>query len=245
MFLENIMKRVLITGGTRGIGLECVKMFAEAVYDTAVIYRSDDNGADALRTKYGTVCYKCDLADISALENTIDKILTDFPEGFDVLVNNAGIAQRKMICDISSEDWDKMMAVSLTAPFVLIKSFSPYMIRKGEGRIVNVSSVWGEHGASCEVHYSAAKAGLIGLTKAAAKELAPSGVLVNCVCPGVIDTDMNSDSADEDKAALCEEIPLGRFGTAKEVANCVFFLSELSSSYVAGQIISPNGGFCV
>ncbi|MBQ2733848.1 MAG: SDR family oxidoreductase, partial [Clostridia bacterium] len=178
-------------------------------------------------------------------ERTVDKILTDFPEGFDVLVNNAGISQRKMICDITSEDWDSMLAVSLTAPFILIKRLSPFMIRRGEGRIVNISSVWGEHGASCEVHYSAAKAGLIGLTKAAAKELAPSGVLVNCVCPGVIDTEMNSELDGEDKAALCEEIPLGRLGTAAEVAKCVIFLSENSSSYLSGQIISPNGGFCV
>ncbi len=239
------MKKVLITGGTRGIGYECVRIFAEAGYDTAVIYRSDDKSAENLRTKFGTVCYKCDLCDINETEKTVEKILCDFPEGFDVIVNNAGISQRKMICDISNEDWDRMMAVSLTAPFLLIKKLSPFMIRRGEGRIVNVSSVWGEHGASCEVHYSAAKAGLIGLTKAAAKELAPSGVLVNCVCPGVIDTEMNSDLTAEDREALCEEIPLGRFGTAEEVAKCVFFLSEISSSYLSGQVISPNGGFCV
>ena len=239
------MKKVLITGGTRGIGYECVRMFAEAGYDTAVIYRSDDKSAQKLRAEFGTVCYKCDLCDINETEITVEKILSDFPEGFDVLVNNAGISQRKMICDISNGDWDRMMAISLTAPFVLIKKLSPFMIRRGEGRIVNVSSVWGEHGASCEVHYSAAKAGLIGLTKAAAKELAPSGVLVNCVCPGVIDTEMNSELGTEDREALCEEIPLGRFGTAKEVAKCVFFLSEISSSYLTGQIISPNGGFCV
>lgn len=239
------MKKVLITGGTRGIGYECVRLFAEAGYDTAVIYRSDDRSADELRKKYGTVCYKSDLCDASQAESAADRILCDFSDGFDVLVNNAGIAQRKMICDISNEDWDRMMAISLTTPFLLIKKFSPFMIRRGQGRIVNVSSVWGEHGASCEVHYSAAKAGLIGLTKAAAKELAPSGVLVNCVCPGVIDTEMNSELSDEDKAMLCEEIPLGRFGTAEEVAKCVFFLSEISSSYLSGQIISPNGGFYV
>ena len=239
------MKKVLITGGTRGIGYECVKHFSEAGYDTAVIYRSNDARASELSRNFGSVCYKCDLSDIKETERTVDKILTDFPEGFDVLVNNAGISQRKMICDITSEDWDSMLAVSLTAPFILIKRLSPFMIRRGEGRIVNISSVWGEHGASCEVHYSAAKAGLIGLTKAAAKELAPSGVLVNCVCTGVIDTEMNSELDEEDKAALCEEIPLGRLGTAAEVAKCVIFLSENSSSYLSGQIISPNGGFCV
>ncbi len=239
------MKKVLITGGTRGIGYECVRIFAEAGYDTAVVYRSDDESAERLNAKFGTVCYKCDLCNVSAAEKTVEKILSDFPEGFDVLVNNAGISQRKMMCDITNEDWDRMMAVSLTVPFLLIKKFSPFMIRRGEGRIVNVSSVWGEHGASCEVHYSAAKAGLIGLTKAAAKELAPSGVLVNCVCPGVIDTEMNSELTPEDREALCEEIPLGRFGTADEVAKCVFFLAEISSSYLSGQVISPNGGFCV
>ena len=239
------MKKVLITGGTRGIGLECVRLFAEAGFDTAIIYRSDDISAQNLRNTYGTVCYKCDLCNIAETEKTVDAILSDFPDGFDVLVNNAGISQRKMICDITNEDWEKMMAVSLTAPFLLIKKLSPFMIRRGQGRVINVSSVWGEHGASCEVHYSAAKAGLIGLTKAAAKELAPSGILVNCVCPGVIDTEMNSELTEEDKLSLCEEIPLGRFGTAEEVAKCVFFLSENSSTYLSGQVISPNGGFCL
>ncbi len=238
------MKRVLITGGTHGIGYECVRIFSEAGYDTAVIYRSDDESAEILRNKFGTVCYKCDLCNIFDTEKTAEKILSDFPDGFDVLVNNAGISQRKMICDITNDDWDRMMAVTLTAPFLLIKKFSPFMIRRGRGRIVNVASVWGEHGASCEVHYSAAKAGLIGLTKAAAKELALSGILVNCVSPGVIDTEMNSELTEDDRAALCEEIPLGRFGTAEEVAKCVFFLSENSSSYLSGQVISPNGGFC-
>lgn len=239
------MKKVLITGGTRGIGLACVKAFAEAGYDTAVIYRTSDVDARMLKEKYGTVSYKCDLSDTLDTDGVLSRILSDFPDGFDVLVNNAGISQRKLICDITDEDWNKMLAVSLTAPFRLIKRLSPYMIRKGEGRIINVSSVWGEHGASCETHYSAAKAGLIGLTKAIAKELAPSGVLVNCVCPGVIETDMNAELTEEDRNALCEEIPVGRFGTPEEVAKCVLFLAEISSSYVTGQIISPNGGFCV
>lgn len=239
------MKKVLITGGTRGIGLECVKLFAENGYDTAVIYRSSDEAAAKLKNEYGTECYKCDLSDRESIERTVEEILRDFPDGFDVLINNAGISLRKMICDTTNDDWDKMIAVSLTAPFVLTKLFSPFMIRRGQGRIINVSSVWGEHGASCEVAYSAAKSGLIGLTKACAKELGPSGVLVNCVCPGVIDTEMNSELGPDDRSCLCEEIPLGRFGSAREVADCVFFLSEISSSYITGQIISPNGGFCV
>ncbi|MBQ7011272.1 MAG: SDR family oxidoreductase [Clostridia bacterium] len=243
--MELFMKKVLITGGTRGIGLECVKLFAENGYDTAVIYRSREEAAVKLNKEYGTACYKCNLSDREALERTVEEILRDFPDGFDVLVNNAGISLRKMICDTTNEDWDRMMAVSLTAPFVLTKSLSPFMIRRGQGRIINISSVWGEHGASCEVAYSAAKAGLIGLTKASAKELGPSGVLVNCVCPGVIDTEMNSELGADDRASLCDEIPLGRFGSAMEVAECVFFLAENSSSYITGQIISPNGGFCV
>ena len=114
------MKKVLITGGTRGIGAACVKAFAEAGYDTAIIYRRDDESAERLNKTYGTVCYKCDLSDTDALEATLGKILADFPDGFDALVNNAGISQRKMICDITNEDWNKMMAVSLTAPFMLI-----------------------------------------------------------------------------------------------------------------------------
>ena len=222
-----------------------MEKFAEAGYDTAVIYNNSESAAACLSEAYGTVCYKCNLASSGELENTLSRISLDFPNGFDVIVNNAAISQHKMICDISDSDWDSMLAVNLTAPFKIIRHFSQLMIRKGRGRIINVSSVWGEHGASCETHYSAAKAGLIGLTKAVAKELAPSGILVNCVCPGVIDTDMNNNLSEIDKNALEDEIPLGRIGKAEEVAECVFFLSELSSSYVTGQVISPNGGFGV
>jgi len=238
------MKKVLITGGTRGIGLACVKAFAEAGYDTAVVYINSDASANELKAKYGTEVYKCDFADREDLLSVLNKIKSDFPEGFDVIINNAGISSRKMMCDIFDKEWDDMIAVNLTAPFIITRELSPFMVRKGSGRIINISSVWGEHGASCEVHYSAAKAGLIGLTKASAMELAPSGVLVNCICPGVIDTDMNNDLSDDEKTELKESIPLSRFGTPEDVAKTALFLASESSGYMIGQILTVDGGFC-
>lgn len=238
------MKKVLITGGTRGIGLACVKAFAEAGYDTAVVYRNSEASANELKAKYGTEVYKCDLADREDLLFVLGKIKSDFPEGFDVIINNAGISSRKMMCDISDNEWDDMLAVTLTAPFIITRELSPFMVKRGNGRIINISSIWGEHGASCEVHYSAAKAGLIGLTKASAMELAPSGVIVNCICPGVIDTDMNADLTDSEREELKNSIPLCRFGAAEEVAKTALFLASESSGYMIGQILTVDGGFC-
>lgn len=238
------MKKVLITGGTRGIGLACVKAFAEAGYDTAITYKNSNAEANDIHAKYGTAAYPCDLESKFSIMGAIKRMITDFPEGFDVIINNAGISSRKMMCDISDKEWDDMIAVNLTAPFIITRELSPFMVRKGSGRIINISSVWGEHGASCEVHYSAAKAGLIGLTKASAMELAPSGVLVNCICPGVIDTDMNNDLSDDEKTELKESIPLSRFGTPEDVAKTALFLASESSGYMIGQILTVDGGFC-
>ena len=239
------MKRILISGGTRGIGRACAVRFAEAGWDVAVLYRTSDAQAQELKERFCVAPYRCDLADRTDLYRVLTQIKKEYSSGFDVLVNNAGTAMIAPLSSVGDEMWDKMTALSLTAPLLLARELSPYMIARGEGRIINISSVWGQTGASCEVPYSTVKAGLIGFTKALAKALAPSNVLVNCVCPGVIDTEMNAAITPECKDDLCAEIALGRFGTAEEVAECVFWLAGNASSYFTGQILAPNGGFYI
>lgn len=235
--------RILITGGTRGIGRACAVKFAEAGWDVAILYRKSEGAAEELKKRYCVTPYRCDLADRTGLYAAVREIQRDYPTGFDVLVNNAAIADIAPLSALDDAQWDRMTAVNLTAPVLLSRIFSHDMIARGAGRILNISSVWGQTGASCEVPYSALKAGLIGFTKALAKELAPSGVLVNCVCPGVIDTEMNAALPETAKKELCAEIPLGRLGSPEEIAECVFWLAGNASSYLTGQVIAPNGGF--
>ena len=173
-----------------------------------------------------------------------EKIRKEFGE-IDLLVNNAGIAQQKLFTDITDSDWDKMIGTDLSGTFYACREALPYMIRQKSGKIINVSSMWGQTGASCEVHYSAAKAGVIGLTKALAKEVGPSGIMVNCVCPGVVDTDMMSSFSKEDVDALTEEIPLGRIASADDIARVISFLASDDADYITGQIIPVNGGFVI
>ena len=161
------------------------------------------------------------------------------------LINNAGIAQQKLFTDITNEDWNAMVGVNLSGVFYCCRAALPYMIRQKAGSIVNVSSMWGICGASCEAHYSAVKAGVIGLTKALAKEEGPSGITVNCVAPGVIDTDMMASFTAEDKAALAEETPVGRLGTAEEVAKLLLYLAGEDAGYITGQVFGVNGGLVI
>ena len=161
----------------------------------------------------------------------------------DALVNNAGVAQQKLLTDVTDADWRDMLDTHLSGAFYLTRAVLGGMIRRGEGRIVNVSSIWGQVGASCEAPYSAAKAGLIGLTKALAKEVGPSGVTVNCVCPGVIETDMLAGLDEADLEALRQQTPLGRLGTPQDVAGLIVWLCGPQAGFVTGQIIGVNGGF--
>ena len=163
----------------------------------------------------------------------------------DVLVNNAGISQQKLFNDITEDDWNKMVGVNLSGVFHCCKSVLPDMIRQKSGRIINISSVWGVYGASCEVHYSAVKAGVIGLTKALAKEVAPSKITVNAIAPGCILTDMLTDELDSGTiASLAEETPLGRLGTPEDIAKAVSFLASENADFITGQILGVDGGFC-
>lgn len=236
------MRTALITGGSRGIGAAAVRAFARAGFRTAFFYRADEAAAQTVARETGAAAIRCDVSDpdrvrkaCAEAEKTLGHI--------DALVNNAGIAQQKLLTDITDEDWRRMLDVNLSGAFYVTRAVLPGMISLKSGSIVNVSSVWGQVGASCEVHYSAAKAGLIGLTRALAKEVGPSGVTVNCVCPGVIQTDMLGDFTGRDLAALAEETPLGRLGTPQEVAAAILWLCQGDAAFVTGQVIGVGGGF--
>ena len=230
------MRRAIVTGGTRGIGLATVKLLSEEGYAVTALYSKDEEGACTARRALPSVEFlKADVADMGALNSVFSQFST-----LDVLVCNAGAGLFKQVQDTTEEEFDRLVSVNLGGVFRCCKLAVKKMLERG-GAIVNVSSVWGETGASCESVYSAAKGGVIAFTKSLAKELAPSNITVNCVCPGVIDTAMNARLNEEEKNALKEEIPLGRFGTPEEVAAGIVFLCK--HRYITGQVLSINGGF--
>ena len=234
------MKKVLVTGGSGGIGSAIVKLFSQNGYAVYFTYNNSYEEAIALQKETSAIPIKCDLrssADIASLKSVVGNI--------DVLINNAGISQFALFTDISESDWDNMMDVNLKSAFLVTKLFLPDMISKKWGRIINVSSMWGISGASCEVHYSASKAGLIGLTKALAKEVAPSNVTVNCVSPGIIDTKMNAHLSQEDKKEFEECVPLMRSGKPLEVASAILFLATEQASYITGIVLPVDGGYTI
>lgn len=234
------MKRVIVTGGSRGIGAAVVKKFIENGDRVVFFYRSNDTAA----SKIDAPCIKGDISDpIKAAE--MIKEAAEMLGGIDILVNNAGIAQSALITDITDTDFKRMIDTDLGGCFYCTRAAIPYFLREHRGAVVNISSMWGETGASMESHYSAAKAGVIGLTKALAKELGPSGVRVNCVSPGMIDTDMNSGYDKATFSAIAEETPLCRTGKAEEVAEAVFFLASDRASFITGQVLGVNGGYII
>lgn len=232
------MKSVVITGGTGGIGAAICKAFAQNGYKVYFCYSKNDEAAEKLSEKTGAVGFKCDVADYAQVQALFEKT-----GGVDVVINNAGIAQQKMFCDITEQDWDRMFAVNTKSVFNMCSAYTPHMVRRKSGCVINISSMWGVSGASCEVHYSASKAAVIGFTQALARELGLSGVRVNCIAPGVIETPMNGHLSEEDMQALCEETPLGRIGKPEEVASAALWLAGDGSSFVTGQTISVDGGF--
>ena len=240
---------VFITGGSRGIGAAAVLAFARAGYNVAFTYNSHPDAADAVRRQAEEInpgglylAIRADAGDPAQVRTAVARAEQELGS-LQVLVCNAGIAQVKLFTDTTDEDWRRMLDVNLSGAFYVTRAVLPGMISLKSGSIVNVSSVWGQVGASCEVHYSAAKAGLIGLTRALAKEVGPSGVTVNCVCPGVIQTDMLGDFTGSDLAALAEETPLGRLGTPQEVAAAILWLCQGDAAFVTGQVIGVGGGF--
>lgn len=239
-------KCALITGASGGIGSEIALRLANDGFNIAACYHSDENGIKELEKKLVLTgaeyrIYKTDVSDMDSVKKVFADA-TDFFGGVSVLVNNAGIAQQKLFTDITEEEFDRITAVNFKGVFNCCQCAVPYMVRSKSGKIINISSMWGVCGASCETVYSATKAAVIGLTKALARELAPSNVQVNCVAPGAIETKMNSNLSDEDKKAFAEEIPMGRFGTPEEIAGVVSFLAGRDSDYVTAQVITADGG---
>ena len=242
-------RTVLITGGSRGIGAACVGAFARAGWSVVFLYRRAEEAAEALCARLrgeglDVSCRRCDVSRRDEVFRTVDDLMRTYHR-FDALVNNAGVAHIGLFTDMTEEQWDALFAVNVKGAFNVTQAVLPGMISQGSGAIVNVSSMWGEVGASCEVAYSAAKAALIGMTKALAKEVGPSGVRVNCVSPGVVDTDMNAELTEADLAALAEETPLGRIGRAEEVANATLYLCGEGASFITGQTLGVSGGLVV
>lgn len=238
------MKNVLITGGSRGIGKACVYEFCKRGYRVFFNYNNSKEEAEKVSADTGAVMIKADISKSEDVINMADYIHTNYGM-IDILVNNAGIAQQKLFTDITENDWDRMFNVNMKGMFLVTKAFVHDMIINQSGKIINISSMWGITGGSCEVHYSASKAAVIGFTKSLAKELGPSNICVNCVAPGVIETEMNSHLSDEDKESLCDETPLFRIGKPEEVAKTVAFLSSDDSGFITGQILSVDGGITI
>ncbi|MBR5152366.1 MAG: 3-oxoacyl-ACP reductase FabG [Clostridia bacterium] len=237
------MRTVLITGASRGIGAACAKAFAAKGDRVILNYKTSRQKAETLAEELNGIALCADISDSKQVKTMFQEINTRYG-GVDILVNNAGIAHFSMFDAMTDEDWNNVLSTNLTGAFYCIREALPFMIHQKKGAIINISSIWGICGASCEVAYSAAKAGLIGMTKALAKEVGPSGISVNCVAPGVIDTDMNRTLSEETMQALEEETPLGRMGTAEEIANTVVYLAE-DCHFMTGQILSPNGGLVI
>ena len=241
------MKTVLITGASRGIGRATALEFVKNGWQVAVNYNKSEAAAKTLCdeiTAFGgfAKAYQADVSDNAAVLSMVAAVIADFG-GIDALVNNAGIAPvQGLFTDFTDSDTKRIFATNVFGMMNCSRAIIPHFVSKKSGKIVNISSVWGITGGSCEVIYSASKAAVIGFTKALAKELAPSGICVNCIAPGFIDTDMNSHLSNADVEAFCEGIPLGRTGKADEVAKSIHFLASSSASYITGQVVTVDGG---
>ena len=236
------MKNAVVTGAATGIGAAIVRSLRSDGFRVFVCYNTSEEKALHLCAELlSCEAVRLDVTDPAAVAAAFSRIGQTWG-AIDVLVNNAGVAQQKLFTDITDADWARMLGVNLSGAFYCSRAALPGMIRQKYGRIVNIASMWGQTGGSCEVHYSASKAGLIGMTRALAKETALSGVTVNCVSPGAIDTAMMASFSAPEVASLCEEIPMGRLGEPAEVAAAVSFLASDAASYVTGQVLGVNGG---
>ena len=238
-----MIKVAFVIGGAKGIGSAIVKRFIKDGYKVAFTYNNSEDKAKSLANELGENCkaYKLDITDSNAVNTVIADIENTFGEIF-VLVNNAGIAEQALFTDITDEMWHKMLETNLSGAFYCSRAVLKYMINRKCGKIINISSIWGEIGGSCEVHYSAAKAGLIGMTKALAKEVGLSGITVNCVSPGVILTDMTSHFDEDTMNELKEETPLNKIGTPEDIAGAVAFLASSDADFITGHDLAVNGG---
>lgn len=242
-------RTVLVTGASRGIGKAIATLFAENNYNVLINYnKSEEEAMDLynnLKSKgYSVDVYKADVSKKEEVNMMINYCIGKF-EKIDVLINNAGISKTNLFTDISYEEWDEVMATNLNGVFYTTKKALQYMIPEMSGKIINISSIWGMVGGSFEVHYSASKAAVIGMTKALAKELGPSNIQVNCIAPGVIQTDMLNNVSQETLEMLREETPLMKLGTVEDIAHTALFLASENANFITGQVISPNGGFVI
>lgn len=235
---------ILITGGSRGIGAACVRAFCAQGHRVVFFYCNSEAVAQQLASETGAYAVRADVSDAAHVAAAVEEA-TQRLGNLDVLVNNAGISQIKLFTDLTDLDWKRMLDTNLSGAFYVTRAVAKGMIAQQSGRIINIGSMWGKVGASCEVHYSAAKAGLRGMTMALAKELGPSNITVNCVEPGVIETDMNAVLDTQTRQMLCDETPLCRMGRPEEVADAVLFLASDRAAFITGQILGVDGGFAV
>ena len=242
-------KTVLVTGASQGIGKATATLFATSGYQVIINYCRSQAAALQLQESlssqgYNVTAIQADVSQRPQVEKMFSTAQQCFG-GVDILVNNAAISMQHLFTDISQQQWDKLFAVNVKGVFHCCQCALPYMIHNKQGRIINISSIWGISGASCESAYSASKAAVIGLSKALAKELGPSNVTVNCIAPGVIDTQMNANLDTQCMQQLIEETPLQRIGTPEEIAQCILFLASENAGFITGQVISPNGGMVI
>lgn len=239
------MKQAFVTGATRGIGRAIALGLAKAGFTVGFCYQSSHNEAESLLKLLsecnGGYAFPFDLNCTDRLGELSKQVLEKMPE-VSVLVNNAGVSSYSLFQDVTETEFHRVFSINFESAFFLTKEFVPGMIRRKNGRIINISSIWGQTGASCEVLYSSSKAALIGFTKGLAKELAPSGITVNCVSPGVVDTDMMTKFSGDERMMIAEEIPCGRFATADEVASAVTYLASEEAAFITGQVFGINGG---
>ena len=240
-------RNVLVTGGSRGIGEAIVRLLAESGHNVVLNYNKSEEKAIRIKNELkekgiNIEIFKADVSKRNECKNLIEFAIKKL--GYiDVLVNNAGIAQFKIFTDITDDDWNNMLQVNINSVFYMSQEAAKYMINRKEGNIINISSIWGLVGSSCEVHYSTSKAAINGMTKALAKELGLSNIRVNAIAPGAINTDMNKDITEEELGELKDETPLGKIGEPIDIARCVKWLVE--DEFTTGQIISPNGGWVI
>ena len=236
--------KVLITGGSRGIGRACVEYFSSLGHQIAFVYKQSHDNAKEISEMCGAIAICADISDSGSAKAAVYAASHKLG-GIDVLINNVGISQIKLFSDITDDDWQTMINTNLSSAFYITREASKLMVAQKSGRIINIGSMWGKTGASCEVHYSATKAAIRGMTMSLAKELGPSNITVNCIEPGVIATEMNASLSEETVSELIDSTPLCRLGDPKEVAALAEFLSSDKAGFITGQVIGIDGGFAI